>query len=89
MPGAGNPAIAVPASRVVPSSAAWQMAAPLATVFALALIVPFVGNDYWVLIASRAATYWVLVAGLNLIVANKEKFKNATVSASRHSGDDE
>jgi branched-chain amino acid transport system permease protein len=68
MPGAGNPAIAVPASRVVPSSAAWQMAAPLATVFALALIVPFVGNDYWVLIASRAATYWVLVAGLNLIV---------------------
>ena len=44
------------------------MAAPLATVFALALIVPFVGNDYWVLIATRAAIYWVLVAGLNLIV---------------------
>ncbi len=37
-------------------------------VFLLALLVPFVGNDYWVLIATRAAIYWVLVSGLNLVV---------------------
>ena len=29
---------------------------------------PFVGNDYWVLIATRAAIYWLLVAALNLMV---------------------
>ena len=28
----------------------------------------FVGNDYWALIATRAAIYWVLVSGLNLVV---------------------
>ena len=32
------------------------------------VLVPFIGNDYWVLIATRAAIYWVLVSGLNLIV---------------------
>src|SRR4051812_6662626 len=36
------------------------------TVAALAL--PFSGNDYWAVIAARAAIYWVLVAGLNLVV---------------------
>ncbi len=41
---------------------------PLIAVFALAVLVPFVSNDYWVLIATRAAIYWVLVAGLNLMI---------------------
>ena len=41
---------------------------PLLGVFALAIILPFVSNDYWVLIGTRAAIYWVLVAGLNLVV---------------------
>ena len=66
---AGNPAIAVPASPRGPLRALrgrWPL--PSSTVFALALLVPFVGNDYWVLIASRAAIYWVLVSGLNLVV---------------------
>ena len=42
--------------------------APLLLVFAAAALVPFVGNDYWVLIATRAAIYWLLVAALNLMV---------------------
>ena len=29
---------------------------------------PFVSNDYWALIGTRAAIYWVLVSGLNLVV---------------------
>ena len=29
---------------------------------------PLFGNDYWVLIATRAGVYWVLVSGLNLVV---------------------
>jgi len=33
-----------------------------------ALALPFSGNDYWAVIAARAAIYWVLVAGLNLVV---------------------
>jgi ABC-type branched-subunit amino acid transport system ATPase component/ABC-type branched-subunit amino acid transport system permease subunit len=41
--------------------------APLA-ILAMAIVLPFVGNDYWAVILSRAAIYWVLVAGLNLIV---------------------
>ena len=35
---------------------------------ALAVILPFVSNDYWALIGTRAAIYWVLVSGLNLVV---------------------
>ena len=42
--------------------------APFAGVFAVAMILPFVSNDYWALIGTRAAIYWVLVAGLNLVV---------------------
>ncbi|WP_407177370.1 ABC transporter permease subunit [Bradyrhizobium sp. STM 3562] len=42
--------------------------APFAAIAAVAVILPLVGNDYWAVIASRAAIYWVLVAGLNLIV---------------------
>ncbi len=33
-----------------------------------ALAFPLVDSDYWALIATRAAIYWVLVSGLNLIV---------------------
>jgi ABC-type branched-subunit amino acid transport system ATPase component/ABC-type branched-subunit amino acid transport system permease subunit len=35
---------------------------------ALAIALPFVTNDYWTLIGTRAAIYWVLVSGLNLAV---------------------
>jgi len=34
------------------ASGQWALAAPLIAVFALALLVPVVGNDYWVLIAT-------------------------------------
>jgi branched-chain amino acid transport system permease protein len=42
--------------------------APFIGVFAIAMLLPFVSNDYWALIGTRAAIYWVLVAGLNLVV---------------------
>jgi branched-chain amino acid transport system permease protein len=46
-----------------------QIAAlPIIAIFLAALTVPFVANDYWVLIATRAAIYWILVSGLNLVV---------------------
>jgi len=48
--------------------AEWPHALALIAVFVLALLVPFVSNDYWVLIATRAAVYWVLVSGLTLVV---------------------
>jgi branched-chain amino acid transport system permease protein len=48
--------------------AAWPQLAPFLGVFALAMILPFVSNDYWALIGTRAAIYWVLVSGLNLVV---------------------
>jgi branched-chain amino acid transport system permease protein len=47
---------------------AWRMVVPLIGVFALAFVIPFIGDDYWVLIATRAAIYWVLISGLNLVV---------------------
>ena len=36
--------------------------------FAAALVLPLFANDYWAVIGARAAVYWVLVAGLNLVV---------------------
>ncbi len=42
--------------------------APFLGIAAVAMILPFVSNDYWALIGTRAAIYWVLVSGLNLIV---------------------
>ncbi len=42
--------------------------APFLGIFAVAVLLPFVSNDYWALIGTRAAIYWVLVSGLNLIV---------------------
>ncbi|MGB8177445.1 MAG: branched-chain amino acid ABC transporter permease, partial [Pseudolabrys sp.] len=46
----------------------WMFAGPLILIFCLASLVPFVTNDYWVLIATRAAIYWVLVGALNLVI---------------------
>jgi len=37
-------------------------------ILAVCTVLPFVSNDYWALIATRAAIYWVLVSGLNLVV---------------------
>ena len=33
-----------------------------------ALLLPLTGDDYLAVIATRAAVYWILVAGLNLAV---------------------
>ena len=41
---------------------------PYLAVLAAFLILPLAGEDYWTVIATRAAVYWVLVAGLNLVV---------------------
>ncbi len=41
---------------------------PFLLILGLALLLPLTGNDYWALIATRMAIYWILVAGLNLIV---------------------
>jgi branched-chain amino acid transport system permease protein len=53
-------------------AATWRAAlphvAPFLGMLALALILPLVGNDYWALIGTRMAIYWVLVSGLNLVV---------------------
>jgi branched-chain amino acid transport system permease protein len=54
--------------RPAPRADVWGQLAPLLLVYAAAALVPFVGNDYWVLIATRAAIYWLLVAALNLMV---------------------
>jgi len=43
-------------------------ALPFLGILLLAALLPLSGNDYWALIATRAAIYWILVAGLNLIV---------------------
>ena len=42
--------------------------APFLAVLAAAAILPVLGNDYWALIGTRMAIYWVLVSGLNLVV---------------------
>ena len=42
--------------------------APYLLILVIALLLPMVSNDYWTLIATRAAVYWVLVSGLNLVV---------------------
>src|SRR5579871_3129468 len=57
-----------PAARRGGTMATLQSAMPFLLVLAFAIILPFVANDYWVLIGTRAAVYWVLVAGLNLVV---------------------
>ena len=41
---------------------------PFAAIFGTGIVLPLVSNEYWTLIATRAAIYWVLVSGLNLVV---------------------
>jgi branched-chain amino acid transport system permease protein len=45
-----------------------RAALPFLALFIAALAFPLVDSDYWALIVTRAAIYWVLVSGLNLIV---------------------
>jgi branched-chain amino acid transport system permease protein len=59
--------VAVSASRPAKTGALLGSLQFLA-LLALAIILPFVANDYWTLIGTRAAIYWVLVSGLNLAV---------------------
>lgn len=51
-----------------PASATRQPATPYLLIFVLACALPLAGDDYWTLVATRAAIYWVLASGLNLIV---------------------
>ena len=54
-----------PAAKLaVPFTPLW----PFLLLLGIGLAMPLSGNDYWGLIATRMAIYWVLVAGLNLIV---------------------
>ncbi len=46
----------------------WRRALPYLLLLAAAILLPFTGSTYWGVIATRAAIYWVLVAGLNLVV---------------------
>lgn len=57
------PASAAPVSRVD-----WRAIWPFVLIFALAALLPLAGNNYWTVIATRAAIYWILVSGLNLVV---------------------
>ena len=41
---------------------------PYLGLFGAALLLPLFANDYWAVIGARAAVYWVLVGGLNLVV---------------------
>jgi branched-chain amino acid transport system permease protein len=41
---------------------------PFLALLAVALVLPFTSNEYWAVIATRAAVYWILVSGLNLVV---------------------
>ncbi|WP_407155900.1 ABC transporter permease subunit [Bradyrhizobium sp. STM 3557] len=50
------------------TSFAWARLAPFLAILLSAAVLPFVSNDYWVLIGTRMAIYWVLVSGLNLVV---------------------
>ncbi len=43
-------------------------ALPYFALLLVALALPLAGQEYWTVIATRAAIYWVLVSGLNLVV---------------------
>ncbi|WP_407166224.1 ABC transporter permease subunit [Bradyrhizobium sp. ORS 111] len=63
---------AVTASPLRTEGGTWRAAlphiAPFLGILVLAALLPFVSNDYWALIGTRMAIYWVLVSGLNLVV---------------------
>jgi len=63
-----NTAGMAPADNTGGVPAAMRAALPFIALFGLAALLPLTGNEYWGLIATRAAIYWMLVAGLNLIV---------------------
>jgi ABC-type branched-subunit amino acid transport system ATPase component/ABC-type branched-subunit amino acid transport system permease subunit len=63
-----NLAALAPTDKARGLSAALRTALPFIGLFGLAALLPLTGNEYWGLIATRAAIYWMLVAGLNLIV---------------------
>ncbi len=60
--------IAAPPAATLPAPGMLGTLLPFAVLLGLALLLPLTGNEYWALIATRACIYWVLVAGLNLIV---------------------
>jgi branched-chain amino acid transport system permease protein len=57
-----------PAALARAGASTWHYAWPFVAIFALAALLPLAGNTYWTVIATRAAVYWILVSGLNLIV---------------------
>jgi ABC-type branched-subunit amino acid transport system ATPase component/ABC-type branched-subunit amino acid transport system permease subunit len=57
-----------PARASVLSSVAASSALPWLVLAALAITLPLWAGGYWGVIATRACIYWVLVAGLNLLV---------------------
>ncbi len=63
-----NTAGVAPADKADGVPVALRTALPFIALFGLAALLPLTGNEYWGLIATRAAIYWMLVAGLNLIV---------------------
>jgi ABC-type branched-subunit amino acid transport system ATPase component/ABC-type branched-subunit amino acid transport system permease subunit len=63
-----SPSVAATPAGMARRSGGHAGTLPIAAIFLAALVVPFVANDYWVLIATRAAIYWTLVSGLNLVV---------------------
>ena len=56
------------AAAPVRAAPRWGAVVPYALILAACAAVPFLGGDYWTSIATRCAVYWVLVAGLNLVV---------------------
>lgn len=55
-------------TRVSTTAGALRTALPFILLGLAAIALPLAGNDYWALIATRAAIYWILVSGLNLAV---------------------
>ena len=51
-----------------PAGTRFAAALPYLGVLLAALLLPLLHEDYWTVIATRAAIYWVLVSGLNLVV---------------------
>ncbi|WP_083228553.1 branched-chain amino acid ABC transporter ATP-binding protein/permease [Bordetella sp. H567] len=64
-----GPRVAVPrADGRSGGTPAWRAVWPFLAIFVLAALLPASGNTYWTVIATRAAIYWILVSGLNLVV---------------------
>ena len=65
--GALNAAGSAAPARGAKPSHFWALV-PFLALLALAVVLPLTGNEYYALIATRAAIYWILISGLNLIV---------------------